>query len=328
MATRKKIPPTQWNLICDRIHNGFCVPFLGSAVNASKEPEYEGLELAPGVVKKLLEELLGRKIGSLDDIAAVHADEDFEQEFADLCRPGLHNLARVALYVEFRADPDYLRGLLQTILPDEEREPSTLLRILARLPLRLIVTTNYDRLMERALDPLVESGEISPYELVIQPVSGFDAKSQRAWQERLKKHPGLVLYKIHGSFLGDGDHPAAEDLERVIITEEDYIEFLTVVGTKGIGVPSLIRSRIVDSTLLFLGYSLEDWDFRTIFKALIEKLPPRKQRKSFAIQKDPPELWVDLWSKKGVEIYNIDLHEFAGTLEERYRARFGGDPDE
>jgi hypothetical protein len=115
MATRKKIPPTQWNLICDRIHNGFCVPFLGSAVNASKEPEYEGLELAPGVVKKLLEELLGRKIGSLDDIAAVHADEDFEQEFADLCRPGLHNLARVALYVEFRADPDYLRGLLQTI---------------------------------------------------------------------------------------------------------------------------------------------------------------------------------------------------------------------
>jgi hypothetical protein len=326
MLARTSIPPMQWNLLCERIHKGFCVPFLGAGVNIGKPDKYEGLPAAAGVVKSLVEELLGRPVESLDSLAKVDADAALQQQFADLCRPGLHNLARVALYAEAGADPEYFMSLLRKIVPDEERAPSELLNVLAGLPLRLIVTTNYDRLMERALDPLVDQGTRPPYKRVVQPVKGFDAKQQRRLENALKQHPGLVLYKIHGTFGIDGEPDHESDLERVIITEEDYIEFLTVVGTKDAGVPALIRSRIVDSTLLFLGYGLEDWDFRTLFKALVEKLPVREQRRSFAIQKDPTPFWIDLWSRKGVEIYNIDIHEFGGELAERYRARWGDDP--
>ena len=325
ISARTSIPPMQWNLLCERIHDGFCVPFLGAGVNVGRPDEYEGLPAAAGVVKALVEELLGRPIENLESLARVEADAALQQQFADLCRPGLHNLARVALYAEAGGDPAYFMSLLRRIVPDEDRTPSQLLRVLARLPLRLIVTTNYDRLMERTLDPLVTDGTRPPYTRVVQPVKGFDAKDQRRLQNDLKQHPGLVLYKIHGTFGADGEPARESDLERVIITEEDYIEFLTVVGTKDAGVPALIRSRIVDSTLLFLGYGLEDWDFRTLFKALVEKLPVRAQRRSFAIQKDPTQFWIDLWSRKGVEIYNVDIHEFGDELAERYRARWGDD---
>jgi hypothetical protein len=74
---------------------------------------------------------------------------------------------------------------------------------------------------------------------------------------------------------------------------------------------------MVDSSLLFLGYSLEDWDFRTLYKGLVEQLPVRKQRISFALQKDPPPFWESYWASKHVKIYNVDLYEFADELRQR-----------
>lgn len=74
------------------------------------------------------------------------------------------------------------------------------------------------------------------------------------------------------------------------------------------------------STLLFLGYSLEDWDFRTIFKGLIETLDRREQYRSFAIQEDPSSFWCEYWESKKVTIYNVDLYEFAQELAQRAQA--------
>jgi hypothetical protein len=120
----------------------------------------------------------------------------------------------------------------------------------------------------------------------------------------------VVVYKIHGT-LGDGS-------TEVIVSEEDYIEFLTVVGGDGkAGVPRLISNLMVDSSLLFLGYSLEDWDFRTLYKGLVEPLPFRQQRLSFALQKDPSPFWEAYWASKQVKIYNVDLYEFADELRGR-----------
>ena len=105
----------------------------------------------------------------------------------------------------------------------------------------------------------------------------------------------------------------------LVITEEDYIEFLTVVGRANIGVPELIKGKFVRNTLLFLGYSLEDWDFRALFKVLTEPLPTWDKPVSFAIQRDPSDFWVRYWDRKGVRILKVDLYEFAEELERRFQ---------
>jgi hypothetical protein len=107
------------------------------------------------------------------------------------------------------------------------------------------------------------------------------------------------------------------------LTEEDYIRFLTVIGQPGAGVPNYVSSKLVYSRLLFLGYSLEDWDFRTLYKCLVEALPHDQRRTAFAIQWHPPKFWVNYWQKKQVIIYDYDVYRFADELEDRYIKRYG-----
>lgn len=97
----------------------------------------------------------------------------------------------------------------------------------------------------------------------------------------------------------------------IIITEDDYIKFLTVaLGTKGI--PDFMRNKLLNKKLVFMGYSLEDWDFRAIYKVFIEE--QEKKNECYAILKDPADYWVEFWERKGIKIINEDLHELAKRL--------------
>lgn len=293
-SAKSVVTPAHLKLIVDRIHGNACVPFLGAAANVTnKNFRYEGLPL-------------GAELASTFIKLIAFAGRDTQ------------NLARVTLEYEFATDRLSLVGELEKTLPDFSRRPSPLLDALAKFPFKLIITTNYDRLLERAL----ERRKVA-FESLSQPSGGFlDNRQTRRRFDELEEYKGLILYKIHGSF----DVPAGgSPPPSVIITEDDYIEFLTVLGReKGrIGIPKLIVKTLAPSTLLFLGYSLEDWDFRTVYKGWIENLPANERRKSFAFQKDPPEFWVRFWSRKGIEIYDIDLYDFAQQLERRYIADYG-----
>jgi SIR2-like domain len=307
------IPKLEMEFIVDQIHQSRCVPFLGAAANVGSATRgYCGLPLGTDLAKEFASKV----------------------EFS----AGGPNLARLALEYEVRTDRAYLLKFLIEFLAEQSREPSTALTTLAKLKrLKLIVTTNYDCLLERALDVAGRT-----YERVVQPTTGFDDSPKTAQLfEALESSKELIVYKIHGSFLakstppvqrsGSQDVNGVEDLlepsepPSLIITEDDYIEFLTIVGKEHdkIGVPRVITKYITPSTLLFLGYSLEDWDFRTIYKSLIEPLHRFHTRKSFAIQKNPPPFWVDFWLKNNVKIFDDELYDFTERLEQVYAERYG-----
>jgi hypothetical protein len=318
-VAKKTIDAFDWGTIVDSIRAGRCVPFLGAGVNASTNG-YRGLPLGGEVATRLLGKLVNRRLASLDELVTVASKAPLSK-YTDLVRLAAQDLARVSLHVQVRGGNPRLVQLLQEILVDADCAPSPLLLALARTPVRLIVTTNYDGLMERAFE---QAGEPPPV-VVVQPTDGFTVEQQAEWQERLSKlnvadlrprapDEPAVLYKIHGSL-------SAGSAE-VIVSEQDYIDFLTVVGGEGAaGVPPLIASMIQDCSLLFLGYGLEDWDFRTLYKALVERLPPRDQRMSFALQRAPSAFWEEVWREKRVKIYDVDLHKFANQLDRRMRAR-------
>lgn len=414
--------------------------------------------------RKILMDILPDDLKKDDKLAHVITHPSLEG-YGDLTRIGLQDLARVALRVEAEIGaPDFME-ILKSLLPENSCQPSPLLRTVATLPFRLIVTTNYDQLMERSLElfnlqdlidtrglvaklkdttnPLSESlrGKFSStmqqllieyddpgtlltklrdepnplsqylqdlfpslmtqlreseddldhlsalfssalieelnqllqgpnlfdphlfarvplsaktqdllekkpkqlelvrfhrwllaeaypreleresraYKLVVQSIKGYKGKRRKALEDKLSADEHLTIYKLHGTL----NDESSDYEKRPLITEEDYIEFLTFVGGNPEGLHPLVKENIVHSTLLFLGYGLEDWNFRAIFKGLIENLPPHKQRKSFAIQRDPTEFWVNFWGRKNVVIYNVDLNDFAEELEEKYKAKYG-----
>ena len=199
-----------WKTIVERIHVGQCVPFLGAGVNASGNG-YEGLKLGREVALRFAQELIVAKedLTSFDDLAAVQVLNEALRPYPDLLRLELHNLARVAFHLERVVDTPALMRILQELLTEKAVAPSKkaivpshLLRTLARLPLKLIVTTNYDWLMERALE---EAGR--PYRQVNQPVEGFRPQDLRRLNDDLAEDKAagtVILYKLHGSFPRDG----------------------------------------------------------------------------------------------------------------------------
>lgn len=295
------IKPVHMDLILDRIHEGLCIPFLGAAANVKCEKRnYQGLpigiEVASELVKKI--EFMGKD---------------------------KKNLAEVALQYEFRTDRSFLIKSLKSILPDRKCKASPIVETIAKLPFKLIITTNYDRLMERALED-----ESRDFKVVVQSLERTDNTSYvKQRLDELAGYDGCIIYKIHGTFNGRTKYDIIQmgktEETSIIITEDDYIKFLTQIDKHEhqLGVPRQISGKFTYSTLLFLGYSLEDWDFRTIYKGLIEPLPKHQARRSFAIQKNTSNFWIEYWESKGVFIYNIDVYEFADYLMEKYQETYG-----
>jgi hypothetical protein len=286
-----------------------CVPFLGAGVNVGSE-RYEGL-------------LLGRQLAQefLKTRNFIYEGPESERE----------NLSKVSLQFEMRTTRNDLIGKLKELIPDDDYEPSPLLVTLAKLPLRLIITTNYDRLMEQALE-MANKIEGKHYITIVQPPAGWDVRSKPHLQRQFEEwaaFDGLLLYKIHGSFIGPTSRKknlapkGAADSPKcpLIITEEDYIEFMTAMGTRDgerVGIPDCIRDRMQRAMLLFLGYGLEDWDIRSLYKGLIDSLEKDDRRDSFAIQKEPNELWKTFWGDRKVRIKDFDLYQFADELHFEY----------
>ncbi len=280
--------------IAESIKKGQCVPFLGAAANikhdaSDKCEAYDGLPLGIDVSRALALEM--QDPGIRDDT----------------------NLPKVSLVYEQTLQRSGLIERLKALLPDDDRMPSRLLMTLARLPLELYITTNYDRLLERALamhgrKPLV----------VVQTAESLEGASNLTQWLAADPRPPLV-YKIHGTFRDP--EPAADpaafpiDTSPVIITEDDYIDFLTLLGSPKKGFPKVISSRVQSSTVLFLGYSLEDWDFRVIYKAMMRTFENKRFLKPrYSIQKSAPDYWVGFWRDQKVTILEADIYEFADAL--------------
>lgn len=309
-----------WDLIVPRIPDGQCVAFLGAGANAPP-PGENGLPLGGQVAARLAEALTGIKVGDfghLNDVPPYRSLRKYEE----LLRLGLYDLPRVAFWVELRKDPAFLMKELEAILDDSTCPLPPLLRTVARLPFRLIVTTNYDNLMERALKCVgVE------YRRVVQPIGGFDEKERLQLNQELAEWGDrLILYKIHGSFAERDGDAQAKPLD-VIVTEEDYIRYLTVANVAGRGVPNIVGGSLASATILYLGYSLEDWDFRTIFKTLMAGIDRPSAFRSFAFQRKPSRYWAKFWARQNVDIVDMDLAVFADRLAKKCAKFIAPEPD-
>lgn len=308
-------PP--YPLIARLLREGKVVPFLGAGVNVRTVAEGES-PLTPALpTGAQLSRRLAREV-------AYPSDDDRE----------LTDLAKVASYfVELSA-----RERLCETLREEftvEAAPSPMHRYLARVerPL-LIVTTNYDDLMERAL---TEAGR--PYDVVVHPTEQHEVEGSVLWWAHgaatpeavapnrlfIELESRTVVYKMHGSICR-----AEEALDSYVVTEEDYVEFLARMTAQH-AVPAQFMRHFRQCHFLYLGYGLRDWNLRVMLRLLrmhgagsgsrtpsagSGRISRGEERRlvSWAVQFRPSPIETELWGTRDVKIFDVPVDAFAAAL--------------
>ena len=147
---------------------------------------------------------------------------------------------------------------------NEQRWKDSAYEFLAALNLPIYITTNYDRFMELALksqgkDPV---SEFCRWNKGMCEYTKADTAS--VLDKGNKYQPSIkapLVYHLHGVL----DEPGS-----LLLTDDDYLNFLSSISTLGaeIMLPPIIRDVLASNLLLFIGYSLEDINFRLILRLL------------------------------------------------------------
>lgn len=131
-------------------------------------------------------------------------------------------------------------------------------KVLASFKLPIYITTNYDNLMEDALKEL-----------------GLKPKMEICpWSDRFYVEEPSVFEE--GTYIPSAEEPLVYHLfghfkypDSMVLTEDDYFEFLRgVTSNKGL-IPPKVRSALTSAVTLFAGFQLEDWAFRVFFRAMM-----------------------------------------------------------
>lgn len=324
------MPEPPYGIIASELKQGAVVPFLGAA--ASSVAKLAGAVFNP------------RNPTCMPSALELAHTLAHEARFPSDDAGDRGDLAKVSSYyvevsgrVRLRTR---LRQLLNPTLPPGSaplpRLP-TLHRLLARCPSpQVIVTTNYDSLIEDAFDEIQK-----PYDLVVYPAERSGFGNAVIWwphgKEPVERAPNeldkdidlqttTVVFKMHGT-----THRLRQSCDHFVITEEDYVEFLSRMTTNA-AIPSMFYPHFRNRSFLFLGYGLKDWNLRVLLKNLNRQLTmkprllpqkptdenedaePSPSLPSWAIQLKPSELERTLWETRNVKIFDVGLDAFVTEL--------------
>jgi hypothetical protein len=278
------------NLV-DKLKGGKTILFIGAAVHAAppdgspfEYPEDQTPPLAGALAEKLAKEC------------------DFQEQF-----PGesSRDLQRVSLC--FETTPGLGRRTLVDCLDKylgTGREPSPVLQMLATMPFRIIVTTNYDRLLDDALT----RADKNPFRIVYNPTIGEPAEDMA--DDPTSERP--LVFMMHG---------VLDQRDSIVITDEDYITFVQRMTEKEAThpVPQTVRFRMQRWPTLFIGYSLRDYNLRLLFRTLRWRVDRANFPTAFAVDRSPDPLILKVWQDQRQFITFViqDLWTFVPWLYEQ-----------
>lgn len=294
--------PPPYPEIYEGLRDGTVIPFLGAGVplftrNPDETPWYHKQQ-----GKELIEYLPTAK--ELADYLAARTQLPAGER---------GELTKMAQYFEAVLGPDPLRKRLREIFCFEQ-PPTPLHDFLASLPASpLIVTTNYDDLMERAYQ---NAGR--PYDVVAHVTRGDLVQYWKHGAPEPLEMPAddllldlgeaPIVYKMHGAI-----DRRQNCLGHYVITEDDYVEFLTRMTRRNV-IPPIFAEPFQNRPFLFLGYGLYDWNLRVILNR-VQEFRGNPRFRSWAIQTRSKPVERKLWEARGVDVYDgLTLAQFLDEL--------------
>jgi hypothetical protein len=228
------------------------------------------------------------------------------------------NLPRVSLYRQLRKGGSrklMIKEVKDIITKDKDTDepfvPSDALHMLAALPFPFVITTNYDRLFDMALSRANTKDEKPKPKQPITNIYKCDLKSKPEDVPMDPEEDQPVLLKLHGDIAKP---------KSIVITEEDYIRFIQKMGDRNHHpLHGRLRARLTTWPLLFIGYSLKDYNLRLLFKTLMRSVDDPLPL-SYSVDPKPDNLIVSIMgqgNEKTVDFIEYDLWTFVPELYRR-----------
>lgn len=274
-------------LVAEKVKEGDCILFLGAGVHWPP-PVDSNDWVYPEEQRPCMAQDLAEKLSNV-----CHYKKKFPNE---LCL----DLQRVSLFFEESLGRNELVDSLTKHLKDGKK-PSPALMMLARLPFKIFVTTNYDLLLDDALTECKKK----PKRIVYNPASNI--RTNDVIQDPTTQQP--LLFKMHGDLA---------QRDSIVITDEDYITFVQRMSDKDMlhPVPQTVRYRMQRWPILFVGYSLRDYNLRLIFRTLRWRVDQANFPRAYSIDKSPDPLILQLWQneRRFITFVTQDLWTFVPWL--------------
>lgn len=292
-------------IVWRNLARGAVIPFVGAGANRCERPS--DAEWTDGFLPD------ARELASY--LAGPYGYPESELE-----------LLRVSQWVDLMSSQHTLVDELHDVFT-RECKPNKLHRFLAALPRlarehhhrvcgQLVLTTNYDDLLEQAYVDAREPCDVVVYTTWqnehrfdhVRPdgerVPIADPSTYRDFE--LEKRS--VILKIHG----DVD-PNERESDTFVITEDDYIDYVAGQSVRAL-IPAYLMRRIRESDLLFLGYSMRDWNLRVVLRQIWAE--QAKRTGGWSIQLKPSEIDRKFWARYGIDIFDIPLEHWVDSMME------------
>jgi len=241
--------------LIDQLQSGSVTPFIGSGFSIpSGVPSW--LSLLNGLVDELGEHPIAAEIRELLD----------DGDLSSIAAPALYKL----LSSEFA-----LRQYVQQRL-GQPWKPNQYHAALASLPSDVVITTNWDNLIERTY----EDAGINIHKIWTDAhLAHFNARQS------------VQVIKIHGTL---------DDISSIVFTQDQYENYRS--GHKYLY--NFLSNSMLTETFLFLGFSLNDPNVRSLLEAIasdLEGIP----RQHYAVLTEPDRATKETLKRLGVHVINV-----------------------
>lgn len=222
--------------------------------------------------RQYLEAMKGYLVASARDDPLI--DAAVVEQFMDVTTRGRVSLSSLADQLGYPRFPDIM---------------SNPLRLLAELPLPIYLTTSPHKFLEIEL---AKTGHKTPESALFYWHDGL-----RFIPSVFELEPGYVpsverplVYHL----FGDDQYP-----ESLVLTEDDYLDYLVKLSTLShevkhadtvLDIPACVTLALTGKALVLLGYRTSNWDFRVLFKGLIQATGESRNKltpKSICVQLEP-----------------------------------------
>ena len=261
---------TAWGLLVDRAKEKLCVPIIGPLISQHVErsrrdisQKWADMYHYPGPAADRFEL---RKVAQY--VATMNEQRVVRKQFMESVKS--HLIERYGQSIQVQKDDpleNILKAVWSSVFSAMADDPYNLL---AELDLPVYLTTNLNNYLSLAAamrrQALSPSGgaeiAVGVRDRIFAETESIYGDEQDLDERRFTLNIlSPLIYYLFGSL---------ERKETLVLTEDDHFRFLLRFPGKWARLPGKVKSHISDSALLFLGFDLQGWEFRSVFRAFLE----------------------------------------------------------